>query len=217
MKPILRLFEDSISGGASLKLPALPRLLFVVHGAVTIDGKILGDGEASSGEGAVSLSPGKDGVTLWRYELAPSGAESGVANAPGVRSREKLTAVLETIPRGELLLRGDSVAFPPGGCAFLHKHWGPGIRCLIDGGIRIDTQGHSTSYGPGSPWYETGSDPVFAQAAMDRPSRFIRVMILPRSLIGKSSFQFVNEEDKAKPRVQQYKILADIPIATPKN
>jgi hypothetical protein len=51
---------------------------------------------------------------------------------------------------------------------------------------------------------------------MDRPSRFIRVMILPRSLIGKSSFQFVNEEDKAKPRVQQYKIFADLPIATPK-
>jgi hypothetical protein len=57
---------------------------------------------------------------------------------------------------------------------------------------------------------------VFAQAAMDRPSRFIRVMILPRSLLGKSSFQFVNEEDKAKPRVQQYKIFVDAPIAAPK-
>ena len=216
MNPSLRLFEDSISGGASLKLPGLPRLMFVVHGAVTIDGKAFVDGEAWSGESAVSLAPGKDGVTLWRYELAPSGTQSGVASGAGVRSREKLAAVLETIPQGELLLRGDSVAFPPGGCAFLHKHWGPGLRCLIDGGIRIDTQGHSTSYGPGSAWYETGTDPVFAQAAMDRPSRFIRVMILPRSLIGKSSFQFVNEEDKAKPRVQQYKILADIPVATPK-
>ena len=215
MAPVLRLFEDSLSGGASLKLPALPRMVFVVHGAVTIDGKPLADGEAWSGEGAVSLAPGKDGVTLWRYELAASASPPGAGNGTGVRSREKLSAVLETIPQGELLLRGDSVAFPPGGCAFLHKHWGPGIRCLIDGGIRIDTLGHSTSYGPGSPWYETGSDPVFAQAAMDRPSRFIRVMILPRSLIGKSSFQFVNEEDKTKPRVQQYKIFADMPIATP--
>jgi hypothetical protein len=225
MAPVLRLFEDSLSGGASLKLPALPRMIFVVHGAVTIDGKAFGDGDASngeassgeawSGEGAVSLASGKDGVTLWRYELAGSGSQPAAGSGPGVRSLEKLSAVLETVPQGELLLRGDSVAFPPGGCAFLHKHWGPGIRCLIDGGIRIDTLGHSTSYGPGSPWYETGSDPVFAQAAMDRPSRFIRVMILPRSLIGKSSFQFVNEEDKVKPRVQQYKIFADMPIATP--
>jgi hypothetical protein len=215
MAPVLRLFEDSLRGGASQALPPLPRMIFVVHGAVTIDGKSFGDGEAWSGEGAVSLAPGKDGTTVWRYELAPSGSQPGLGNGAGVRSREKLSAVLETVPQGELLLRGDSVAFPPGGCAFLHKHWGPGIRCLVDGGIRIDTLGHSTSYGPGSPWYETGSDPVFAQAAMDRPSRFIRVMILPRSLLGKSSFQFVNEEDKAKPRVQQYKIFADMPIATP--
>jgi len=40
-------------------------------------------------------------------------------------------------------------------------------------------------------------------------------MILPRELLGKSSFQYVNEEDKSKPRIQQYKILADAPIARP--
>jgi len=215
MVPIMRLYQDSISGGtAAVSLPALARMIFVVHGAVTIDGKTLGDGEAWGGEGAFSLNAGKDGVTLWRFELAAAGSGSNVLKGV-LRSQEKLAASLETIPQGELLLRGDSVAFPPGGCAFLHKHWGPGIRCLLDGGIRIDAHGRSTSYGPGSAWYETGSDPVFAQAAMDRPSRFIRVMALPRALLGKSSFQFVNEEDKAKPRVQQYKIFVDAPIATP--
>jgi len=217
MHPILRLYEDSISGGAApVQLPALARMIFVVHGAVTIDGKTLSHGEAWHGEGAASLAAGKDSVTLWRFELAAAGSSGHTLAGPGVRSQEKLSAVLETIPQSELLLRGDSVAFPPGGCAFLHKHWGPGIRCLLDGGIRIDTHRRSTSYGPGSAWYETGSDPVFAQAAMDRPSRFIRVMVLPRSLLGKSSFQFVNEEDKAKPRMQQYKIFTDMPIATPK-
>jgi len=186
-----------------------------VHGGLTIDGKTLSDGEAWGGEGACLLTPGKDGVTLWRFELAAPGSVSQPIKA-AMRSQEKLAAALETAPQGELLLRGDSVGFPAGGCAFLHKHWGPGIRCMLDGGIRIDTHGRSTSYGPGTPWYETGSDPVFAQAAMDRPSRFIRVMVLPRTLLGKSSFQFVNEEDKAKPRVQQYKVFTDIPIATPK-
>ena len=191
-------------------------MIFVVHGAVTIDGKTLSDGEAWHGEGAC-FAHGRQGR---RHHLALR--TGGVRQQPAhpikgaLRSQEKLAAALETIPQGELLLRGDSVAFPPGGCAFLHKHWGPGIRCLLDGGIRIDTHGRSTSYGPGSAWYETGSDPVFAQAAMDRPSRFIRVMVLPRALLGKSSFQFVNEEDKAKPRVQQYKIFTDMPIATPK-
>ena len=191
-------------------------MIFVVHGAVTIDGRTLQRRRGLARRGRGSLTAGKDGVTCWRFELTAPGSAGDAARRPGVRSQEKLAAALETIPQGELLLRGDSVAFPPGGCAFLHKHWGPGIRCLIDGGIRIDTHGRSTSYGPGSAWYETGSDPVFAQAAMDRPSRFIRVMVLPRALLGKSSFQFVNEEDKAKPRVQQYKIFADAPIATPK-
>ncbi len=216
MHPILRLYEDSISGGGSaVQLPALARMVFVVHGAVSIDGKALGDGAAWHGDGAASLTAGKDGVTLWRFELAAANSSSAPIGG-ALRSFEKIAAALETIPQGELLLRGDSVGFPSGGCAHLHKHAGPGIRCLIEGGIRIDTHGRSTSYGPGSAWYETGSDAVFAQAAMDRPSRFIRVMVLPRTLIGKSSFQFVNEDDKAKPRVQQYKVFADAPIATPK-
>ena len=67
-------------------------------------------------------------------------------------------------------------------------------------------------FSPGGACYESGPDAVFAQAA-DRPSRFIRVMVLPRELQGKSSIQYVNEDDKAKPKSQQYKIFADAPIA----
>jgi hypothetical protein len=127
-------------------------------------------------------------------------------------THEKLSAYLETLPKSDLLMRGDSVAFPPGGCAFKHSHQGPGIRCLIEGGIRIDTHGRSTSYGVGGAWYESGPDAVFAQSSSDKPTRFIRVMILPRELTGKSSIQYVNDEDKAKPKSQSYKIYADAPI-----
>jgi hypothetical protein len=220
MAPILRLYEDTISAGVSaVSLPALARMIFVVHGQAYIDGQRFADAEGSNqawhGEGSPTIEPGKDGVTLWRFELSAGGSSGGSITGPGLRSTEKLCAILETVPQGELLLRGDSVAFPPGGCAFLHRHAGPGIRCLLEGGIRIDTHGRSTSYGPGSAWFETGADPVFAQAAADRSSRFVRVMVLPRDLVGKSSFQFVNEEDKAKPRVQQYKIFVDAPIARP--
>jgi hypothetical protein len=218
MHPLLRLFEDTVGGAVTkLELKPLPRMIFVVHGTVTIDGRALTDGEAWHGGGAVELAPGKEGVTLWRYELAPPGGGGSAASGPGVTSREKLSAVLDTMPKGELLMRGDSVAFPPGGCAFPHRHAGPGIRCLIEGGIRIDAGGRSSSYGPGSPWFENGIEPVFAQAAADRQSRFIRVMILPRDYLGKSSFQFVNEADKTKPRVQQYKIYVDAPVELPKS
>ena len=208
----LRLTEDILANGATALLPAVPRMIFVAHGSLSIGDRVLKDDEAYSGEGAVTLTAGREGATLWRWDLLPTG---GVTAVPGLVTREKLSATLETLPKGELLLRGDSVAFPPGGCAYLHRHQGPGTRCVFDGAIRIDTHGKSTSYGPGGAWYETGPDPVFAQAASDRPTRFIRVMILPRALIGKSSIEYLNEEDKAKPKSQSYKLYADMPIATP--
>jgi hypothetical protein len=215
MHPLLRLYEDVLSNAenAAFRLPPLPRFIFVVHGSAAIGGKTLSEGEAWQGEAAITVKPGVGGVTCWRWELARGDQGSTTANAPGMTTHEKLTAFLETLPKGELLMRGDSVAFPPGGCAYRHRHQGPGIRCLIDGGIRIDTDSRSTSFGPGGAWYESGPDAVFAQAASDKNSRFIRVMILPRELQGKSSIQYVNEEDKAKPKSQQYKIYADAPIS----
>jgi hypothetical protein len=37
-------------------------------------------------------------------------------------------------------------------------------------------------------------------------------MILPLSYLGKSSVQYLNEEDKAKPKSQAYKIFVDMPL-----
>jgi hypothetical protein len=215
MHPVLRLYEDVLLSAENVEfqLPPLPRFIFVVHGSAMIGGKTVNEDEAWQGEGAALVHPCKGGVTCWRWELSRGDHGSTTANAPGMITHEKLTAFLETLPKGELLMRGDSVAFPPGGCAYLHRHQGPGIRCLIEGGIRIDTHGRSTSYGPGGAWYEGGPDAVFAQASPDEPSRFIRVMILPRALAGKSSLEYLNEEDKAKPKTQSYKIYADAPIS----
>jgi hypothetical protein len=216
MPPVLRLHEDILaSNAADVRLPPLPRMLFVVHGTVGVEGRSIGGGQAWHGEGAVALAPRQEGVTLWRFEFVPAGDGDGAVAGRGVTSRLMLSAALDTLPQGDLLLRGDSVAFPPGGCAYLHRHQGPGIRCLIEGGIRIDTHGRSTSYGPGGAWYESGPDAVFAQAAPDRATRFVRVMLLPQALLGKSSIQYVNEDDKARPKLQSYRIFVDAPIARP--
>jgi hypothetical protein len=212
MPPTLRLYEDVLANGTELPLPAGPRMIFVVHGSVTKADRVLHDDDAIGSETAGHLQAGREGATVWRWEFTTDDAADAPAGA-GFVSREKLAARLSGLPKGPLLLRGDSVAFPAGGCAYLHRHKGPGIRCLIEGGIRIDTAGHSTSYGPGGAWYESGPEPAFAQAA-DRPSRFIRVMILPMTYLARSSIEYLNEEDKAKPKTQTYKIYADMPIAS---
>jgi hypothetical protein len=207
----LRLAEDVLSSEAApVALPALPRVIFVVHGSLTVADRPLGEEEVWSGDGAITLKSGREGATLWRWELA-AGSFHAAPTAQGVASREKLCARLETLPEGALLLRADSVAFPPGGCAYLHRHQGPGIRCVLEGGIRIDTLGRSTSYGPGGAWYENGPEPVFAQAA-GKPTRFLRVMVLPAAIAGRSSIEYLNEEDKSKPRTQKYKSYAELPI-----
>jgi hypothetical protein len=211
MHPELRLYEDVLPNDSEAALPALPRMFFVVHGSLAVADRTLSDGEAWSGEGAVMLKAGAGGATVWRWELVVGEGSGGLATWKDAVSCEKLSAELVTLPKGALLLRGDSVAFPPGGCAYLHRHQGPGIRCLLEGGIRIDTRGHSHSYGPGGAWYETGPDGVFAQAA-DRPTGFVRVMVLPLAYLGKSSVEYLNEADKAKPKAQQYKIFADMPL-----
>src|SRR5256885_14517946 len=105
MPPVLALYEDVLSNGAELALPAAARMIFLVQGGARIGERALCDGETWHGGAAVPLIGGDSGATCWRYELAAPPAPA----AAGVRSREKLLASLDTLPAGELLLRGDSV------------------------------------------------------------------------------------------------------------
>jgi hypothetical protein len=213
MHPVLRLSEDFLTDRGEVSFQALPRMFFMVRGAAMFGTRSLGPGEAWYSEDAVTVRATESGATIWRWELS-MGAPAPWRNGPGVITREKLSVPLENLPQGDLLWRGDSVAFPPGGVAHLHRHQGPGIRCVIEGELTVDTNGHAQSHKVGRAWFEAGPDPVFAQAG-DRPTRFIRVMILPRSLIGKSSIQYVNEEDKTKPKAQQYRVFVDTPLNLP--
>ena len=47
---------------------------------------------------------------------------------------------------------------------------------------------------------------------MPKASRFIRCMVLPRELLGKSSIRYERAEDQAKPKSQQYRVYVDAPI-----
>jgi hypothetical protein len=209
----LRLIEDVMAAGGQLVFPAdgINRIVYVVHGAIEIAGRGFSDDESWQGRGAAKVAAKSIGATVWRWEFAPAKSTPEMLERPNGTSVEKLGRRV-SLPASDVLIRNDSVSFPPGGSAFLHTHQGPGIRCLIDGGIRIDTEGRSASYGPGGAWFEGGPGPVFAQAAADRPTRFIRVMILPASLVGKSSIFYVNPEDREKPKSQKYKGYIDTPI-----
>ena len=207
----MRLFEDTLFGGEEVRFddPA-PRAIYVSAGSISVNGDDIPLDEGLISTDAVTLRAGGDGATVWRWEI---GSSDENADIYAHRTTLRLAGRIDPAAiADELLIRLDSVAFPPGGNALLHTHQGPGIRCLREGEIRIDTEGRSSSYGPGGAWFERGPEPVFAQASMAVPSRFIRTMVLPRALLGASSIRYVNIEDRDKPKSQTYRVFAEAPI-----
>ncbi|MBT5266734.1 MAG: hypothetical protein HOL85_17995 [Rhodospirillaceae bacterium] len=210
----LRLFKDKMPAGASVtaKLSANPRVLYCNAGRIVVsDGTVVEADQAWFGTGTVSWAVDDDGAAeVWRWELTPLDVMPEPDLGTGIVTDQLSGDIISTIaPTEKWLMRCDSVRFPPSGVALLHTHQGPGIRCLREGGIRIDSGGHSHKFAPGEAWFEDGREPVFAAAAEEGCTSFIRVMILPAELKGKSSIQYVNEEDLDKPKTQRYKGYVD--------
>jgi hypothetical protein len=210
----LRLFEDILTAAESATLPPRHRVVYVVAGRVLVSA----DGQASTfaannawfGAGSCTVRAGAEKARLWRWELVRTPvSDDGVVSGSGVMSRPLLTSNIELDPRSQYLMRCDRVDFPPGGIAYTHTHAGPGIRCLLLGGIEIHVNDEAFSRQPGEPWFEQGADPVLALASSDEPTSFVRGMILPRSLRGRSSIQYVRAEDLDKPKLQVYTRFAD--------
>jgi quercetin dioxygenase-like cupin family protein len=207
----LRLHADRLDAGATLDLAAgAVRALYVEAGHVSAAafGTVasLAPNSAWYGASMASLRAGAEGARLLRFEFAAAGQGSG-----GLLTSPELAFD----PKGDYLLRCDRVEFPPGGIAYRHTHQGPGLRCLVAGSIRIESEGPPHDYAAGQAWFENGVDPVLARASPRETTAFLRVMVLPRALVGKSSIRYVDEADKDKPRVQRYQIYIDQPIALP--
>ena len=127
---------------------------------------------------------------------------------PGVR----LAAPVALDAAVDWLLRCDRVDFPPGGIAYRHTHPGPGIRCLLFGSIRIDSDGESHVYQPLDAWFESGPEPVLAFASKDEETAFVRVLLVPREWAGKRTIRYVDPADEDKPRLQRATVFFDAPI-----
>jgi len=102
----------------------------------------------------------------------------------------------------QVLLRLDEVAFPPGAIAYRHIHPGPGIRVLVQGGLRLISDHDIEEMACGDVWFEGAHSPVRAENRVQEISRFVRVMILPVAFVGKPSIQILAPGDQTKPRLQ---------------
>ena len=202
----LALLEDRLEEGARLSLPAAQRVVYVVSGRIDVDGASVEANEARHGAVAFAIRA-RTPARLWRWELR---GDSG--NRDDARyTTLKLGRAIE-LPAGGALMRADRVDFPPRGIAYTHTHQGPGIRVLLRGRFRVETGGTTIDVVPGEAWFERGPDPVYAVSTADEPTSFVRVMVLPITLLGKSSIRYVKEEDQARPKSQTYTVFVDAPI-----
>ncbi|MBI4609375.1 MAG: hypothetical protein HY726_10215 [Candidatus Rokubacteria bacterium] len=197
-----------------MSLPARNRVLYLVEGEATVT---VGMGSmrlvantAWQGSGACRVRAESASACLWRWELARAeDPDEEPASGGSVVSTLKLARSIDLDPSAKYLMRCDRVDFPPGGVAYTHTHQGSGIRCLLRGEFSVEAAGKKLRIRPGEAWFERGPDPVYAEASPSELTSFVRVMILPAALKGKSSIRYVRSEDQEKPKTQAYRVFLD--------
>ena len=120
----MRLFEDTLFGDEEVRFedPA-PRALYVSAGTVSVNGEELPLDEGVVSTDAATVCAGGEGATLWRWEI---GASDAGARADRHRTSLRLAGRIDPAAiADELLIRLDSVAFPPGGTALPPHPPGP--------------------------------------------------------------------------------------------
>ena len=204
---VLRLTRDVLAPRDRSGLPAMNRVLYLLDGALTVDGKDVPVDSAWHSAGACSAVAGSSGATVLRYELV-----SKDAGAPG---KPLLAHDIALDPSKPYLMRCDRVDFDLGAEALPHRHKGGGIRCLVQGTMELRVEGEPDRViRPGEAWFESGREPVYARASATELTSFIRCSILPREIRGQSSIVYVNPADAgSKPRT--YTVLVDEPIQLP--
>jgi hypothetical protein len=211
-KQVLRLYADALAARTVFPggLPAGNRIMYVREGSATLrsagQAMTLAPNSAWCARESCQVLAGANGAQILRWELGGPGI---VPAREGVQSQLLNQSELELDSADGYLFRCDRVDFPPGGIAYTHCHQGPGIRCLLQGKFTVETAGYSTTLVPGGAWFESGPDPVLATAWNESSTGFVRVMVLPRSLKGKSSIRYLKPEDQQKPKLQQYQIFVD--------
>jgi quercetin dioxygenase-like cupin family protein len=145
---------------------------------------------------------------VWRVGGFPDRPRDGIGEGGG------LAVEVELDPGLDWLVRCDRVDFPPGGVAHRHTHPGPGIRCLLFGGLRIERPGGAETVEPGDAWFEAAGEPVRAAASELEETAFVRVLLLPGEWMGRRTIRYLDPADEDKPKRQRATILLERPLPT---
>jgi hypothetical protein len=181
----LRLYHDSYAPGSVTDedLEAQHSIAYVLDGSATINGQALGADEALYCKDNSAVEAGPDGAIIWRWELVRTEEANNLAWGDGVTSRLRMARrirMFELVPTSKYLFRLDSIRNNRGSTG-LHSHPGSGIRCMLDGHLRVESdKGESSDNSlTGDCWYEEGSYPLISTSDEGETANFLRGMVLP--------------------------------------
>jgi len=205
----IALFEDILDGASVAMTAAAPRGVYVRSGSIAANGTALTEDTCTLFEGPLTLSGRGE---AWTWEFTPWDGGPFVEG----RDRHRVIVAHEIAidPRKPVLLRADRVDFPPDIVTPKHGHAGAGIRRLLHGRLLAEIGDRAFRVGPGEAWYESGTEPVVGNNIAPA-SGFVRMIALPPTHLGITSFTPWTPEEGTKPRGVSYRLFFDTVVTIP--
>ena len=181
----LRLYHDRFASKAKMiqDLEAQHSIAYVFEGSAKINGKEVQADSAVYHKDVVTMEAGSDGAWIWRWELVRTEQANNLSVGEGIDSHLKMSRrirMFELVPTSKWLFRLDCIIDNQGSTG-LHSHPGSGIRCMLKGQMRIESDKGESSVNnkAGDFWYEEGSYPLVSTTDEGNKATFLRGMVLP--------------------------------------
>jgi hypothetical protein len=185
----LRLYEDHFALGAKNlgDLEAQHSIVYVYEGSVMVNGQLLKKDTAVYSKDVTTMEAEADRARIWRWELVRTVEPNNLAQGEGITSHLRMSRrirMFELVPTSKWLFRLDSIVDNEGSTG-LHSHPGSGIRCMLEGHLRVESDKGESSDNrqPGDVWYEEGSYPLVSTSDPGEKATFLRGMVLPPEYI----------------------------------
>jgi len=168
-------------------LEAQHSIAYIYEGAAAVNGQLFKEDTAAYSPDVTTLEAGPKGARVWRWELVRTGDPNNLARGEGIESHLRMSRrirMFELVPTSKWLFRLDAIVNNEGSTG-LHSHPGSGIRCMLEGHLRVESEKGECSDNrrPGDAWYEEGSYPLVSTSDPGEKATFLRGMVLPPEYI----------------------------------
>jgi hypothetical protein len=181
----LRLYHDYFHTNAESipDLEAQHSIVYIYDGSATVNGQPVEKDSAIYCPDVTTIKAGPKGSQIWRWDLVRTSEPNNLARGEGIKSHLRMSRrirMFELVPTSKWLFRLDCIVNNEGSTG-LHSHPGSGIRCMLEGHLRVESEKGecSDNWRPGDTWYEEGSYPLVSTSDPGEKATFLRGMVLP--------------------------------------